>query len=1009
MPLLVAPRSSHGVALVDHHRHHRQLHHRRSPSPVPNQTADQLGALSRSADRAVDFSMSKFKASSRHSLYRQFYGGDESPPYEKPEETGKVWLNNEAQWHHPIAMAPGQPPAPIVSTGPPLSTAAPPPLNMSMPPVSSMALHGSPHHQQPLYLNPASLMSLRDMMLQSPAGLSLLNADTASAATGLGLLKRSMLESSAAAFPLGINPLLTSTATSSTSSPSASQTATTAATTYSLPSIIPTTVASLSQQQHQQLIKKERDESDIEMDDREEDEKPAKHRRAQSPTLPGPALHRPQLSLSPFRSSPPSSSYYRNAAGAQQQPSSAIDQGLPHRSAAAVSHQPHLYHAPSSATASSTTAVAAVPSHQRHQQHQRDSAERELNLNANRAKNDRDLHMPHNHGRDHPSQPTNHHHHLHHLHPHLAPFANRAELELFRDREAGQHPSPHGVRTLHSDSDASELEDGRAKDRAPHATKRKNSDDLERRDLRFGAMASRVDHDGTNHVQSKSKQQDLTARSKSSSPDLSIKTPKSPSPPRSHDDIDSDRDDGSDRENLSSPIPNERPERTTPLNLITDSSRRTPSPPASSAVPGGGLGVALAALQNHLPLSSLFLQNQLGLGGLAGLSGQDIGMLQQALQAQQASLQQQLQQYMLLQVQGSAVGANENATAAATAQAAASFLMQNQVQQAVAQLQALQKQQQLKPTSSTPTPGATATSSPLHSPSGSPGLHHHSTQTGAMLGASQTTPPNVSQMNVGGILTPSTPGSGAHTPQLQKHSAAPRALEPSPEETTDLEELEQFAKTFKQRRIKLGFTQGDVGLAMGKLYGNDFSQTTISRFEALNLSFKNMCKLKPLLQKWLEDADSSISNPGGRIFSPAALSNTMATPETMGRRRKKRTSIETSVRVALEKAFLVNCKPTSEEISTLADNLCMEKEVVRVWFCNRRQKEKRINPPNGMDSPTHSSASGELFPASLVPGLSSPSSVSGGGGGGGTGGGHHYAPHLHHPHHPAHTGSIKQE
>lgn len=48
-------------------------------------------------------------------------------------------------------------------------------------------------------------------------------------------------------------------------------------------------------------------------------------------------------------------------------------------------------------------------------------------------------------------------------------------------------------------------------------------------------------------------------------------------------------------------------------------------------------------------------------------------------------------------------------------------------------------------------------------------------------------------------------------------------------ESSDLEELEQFAKQFKQRRIKLGFTQGDVGLAMGKLYGNDFSQTTISR------------------------------------------------------------------------------------------------------------------------------------------------------------------------------------
>lgn len=88
-----------------------------------------------------------------------------------------------------------------------------------------------------------------------------------------------------------------------------------------------------------------------------------------------------------------------------------------------------------------------------------------------------------------------------------------------------------------------------------------------------------------------------------------------------------------------------------------------------------------------------------------------------------------------------------------------------------------------------------------------------------------------------------------------------------------------------------------------------------------------------------------------RIFGASTLSNPLTTPETIGRRRKKRTSIETSVRGALEKAFIVNPKPTSEEITQLADRLCMEKEVVRVWFCNRRQKEKRINPP-GSESPT---------------------------------------------------------
>jgi class 3 POU domain transcription factor len=31
--------------------------------------------------------------------------------------------------------------------------------------------------------------------------------------------------------------------------------------------------------------------------------------------------------------------------------------------------------------------------------------------------------------------------------------------------------------------------------------------------------------------------------------------------------------------------------------------------------------------------------------------------------------------------------------------------------------------------------------------------------------------------------------------------------------------------------------------------------------------------------------------------------------------------------------------------------LQLEKEVVRVWFCNRRQKEKRMTPPNTLGGP----------------------------------------------------------
>nr|XP_020496202.1 POU domain, class 2, transcription factor 3 isoform X1 [Labrus bergylta] len=210
--------------------------------------------------------------------------------------------------------------------------------------------------------------------------------------------------------------------------------------------------------------------------------------------------------------------------------------------------------------------------------------------------------------------------------------------------------------------------------------------------------------------------------------------------------------------------------------------------------------------------------------------------------------------------------------------------------------------------------------------------------------------------------------------QMPKHMSVPPQDEPS-----DLEDLEQFAKAFKQRRIKLGFTQGDVGLAMGKLYGNDFSQTTISRFEALNLSFKNMCKLKPLLEKWLSDAENSPSD---------SMSNTSSLPpliEGYGRKRKKRTSIETNIKMTLEKRFLDNPKPNSEEITLISEQLSMEKEVVRVWFCNRRQKEKRIYcPVSSLSVKSHSynsrmaSASRSYSPLASggVSSNSSPNSVS---------------------------------
>ena len=171
--------------------------------------------------------------------------------------------------------------------------------------------------------------------------------------------------------------------------------------------------------------------------------------------------------------------------------------------------------------------------------------------------------------------------------------------------------------------------------------------------------------------------------------------------------------------------------------------------------------------------------------------------------------------------------------------------------------------------------------------------------------------------------SPTQPTSSVTYPHASTSSSYPDL---PTEENMTLEQLENFARDFKQERIKLGYTQGDVGLAMGRMYGNDFSQTTISRFEALNLSFKNMCKLKPLLEKWLSDADGSRSS---------MCSTDLRYHELVGKRRKKRTSIENNIRYSLEQIFMKNPKPTSEEVKHISDQLYMEKEVVRVWFCNR--------------------------------------------------------------------------
>ncbi|KAL3089586.1 hypothetical protein niasHT_030095 [Heterodera trifolii] len=165
---------------------------------------------------------------------------------------------------------------------------------------------------------------------------------------------------------------------------------------------------------------------------------------------------------------------------------------------------------------------------------------------------------------------------------------------------------------------------------------------------------------------------------------------------------------------------------------------------------------------------------------------------------------------------------------------------------------------------------------------------------------------------------------------------------------TDPRELERFAEHFKQRRIKLGVTQADVGKALAylKMPGvGSLSQSTICRFESLTLSHNNMVALKPILHSWLEKAEEATKNAmardgagemgnGGAIHCAGGILPCVE-------KKRKRTSIAAPEKRMLEEFFRQQSRPTGDRISAIAEKLDLKKNVVRVWFCNQRQKQKR--------------------------------------------------------------------
>ncbi|CAH8870381.1 unnamed protein product [Trichobilharzia szidati] len=149
----------------------------------------------------------------------------------------------------------------------------------------------------------------------------------------------------------------------------------------------------------------------------------------------------------------------------------------------------------------------------------------------------------------------------------------------------------------------------------------------------------------------------------------------------------------------------------------------------------------------------------------------------------------------------------------------------------------------------------------------------------------------------------------------------------------DLEEIYQFAHLFKLRRLSLGLTQTQVGASLNAKEGPAYSQSAICRFEKLDVTLKSAKRMKPVLERWLSETEAMHTNGTNDSFGAQLI-------HRPPRKRKRRTCFSTRALNCLLHQLEKNPYPTKAEMTELAKALTYDREVIRVWFCNRRQAIK---------------------------------------------------------------------
>ncbi|XP_038045225.1 POU domain, class 6, transcription factor 1-like isoform X3 [Patiria miniata] len=229
--------------------------------------------------------------------------------------------------------------------------------------------------------------------------------------------------------------------------------------------------------------------------------------------------------------------------------------------------------------------------------------------------------------------------------------------------------------------------------------------------------------------------------------------------------------------------------------------------------------------------------------------------------------------------------------------------------------------------------------------------------TQAVVGGTLVTSQAGSQGTAAQVKAPPSPTNNTATVAGSSSGKAVSSLGNTTEvDGINLEEIKEFAKAFKIRRLSLGLTQTQVGQALSATEGPAYSQSAICRFEKLDITPKSAQKIKPVLERWMQEAEERHKN------GLSQLSDYIGSEPT--KKRKRRTSFTPQALEYLSVQFDKNTHPSGAEMTAMSAEINYEREVIRVWFCNKRQALKntikKLKAVNDAGSPQETDTSEQV-------------------------------------------------